>query len=94
MMEAAGDVVFKNLDPWETLQVQDCDIAYNDDRILMEGLEDVKVKSVKLKATKNTSNGCGIDGELLRLNGQVICSLHPKQCHLIGRPARERLTQQ
>lgn len=57
-------------------------------------VEYVKVKSLKLKATRNTSNGCGIDGELVHLNGQVICSLLHEQCHLIGRPARARAQQQ
>ncbi|XP_020597571.1 sphingoid long-chain bases kinase 1-like isoform X2 [Phalaenopsis equestris] len=57
-------------------------------------VEYVKVKSVKLQATRKTSNGCGIDGELLPLNGQVLCSMLPDQCHLIGRPARARLQQQ
>ncbi|XP_068650613.1 sphingoid long-chain bases kinase 1-like [Aristolochia californica] len=54
-------------------------------------VEYVKVKSVKLKAGKNTHNGCGIDGELLSTNGQVISSLLPEQCRLIGRPANERV---
>ncbi|PKA50204.1 Sphingoid long-chain bases kinase 1 [Apostasia shenzhenica] len=54
-------------------------------------VEYLKVKSVKVKATRNTSNGCGIDGELIRMNGQVICSLLPEQCRLIGRPAKDRV---
>ncbi|CAM8918049.1 unnamed protein product [Rhodiola kirilowii] len=48
-------------------------------------VEYVKVKSVKLKNGKNTASGCGIDGELLPVNGQVISSLLPEQCRLIGR---------
>ncbi|KAL5977921.1 Sphingoid long-chain bases kinase 1 [Asimina triloba] len=48
-------------------------------------LEYVKVKSVKVKPGKSTHNGCGIDGELLAVNGQVVCSLLPEQCRLIGR---------
>ncbi|KAJ4955860.1 hypothetical protein NE237_012643 [Protea cynaroides] len=48
-------------------------------------VEYVKVKSVKIKPCKNTHNGCGIDGELLSVNGQVISSLLPEQCRLIGR---------
>ncbi|XP_011091854.1 sphingoid long-chain bases kinase 1 [Sesamum indicum] len=48
-------------------------------------VEYVKVKSVKVKPGKHTDNGCGIDGELFPLNGQVICSLLPEQCRLIGR---------
>uniref|UniRef100_A0A6N2LBQ6 DAGKc domain-containing protein n=1 Tax=Salix viminalis TaxID=40686 RepID=A0A6N2LBQ6_SALVM len=48
-------------------------------------VEYIKVKSVKIKAGKHTHNGCGIDGELFQLNGQVISSLLPEQCRLIGR---------
>ncbi|XWS39638.1 hypothetical protein CRYUN_Cryun18bG0072200 [Craigia yunnanensis] len=48
-------------------------------------VEYVKVKSVKIKAGKHTHNGCGIDGELFPLNGQVVSSLLPEQCRLIGR---------
>ncbi|KAK2635132.1 hypothetical protein Ddye_029924 [Dipteronia dyeriana] len=48
-------------------------------------VEYIKVKSVKIKAGKHTNNNCGIDGELLPLNGQVISSLLPEQCRLIGR---------
>ncbi|KAF5747439.1 sphingoid long-chain bases kinase 1 isoform X2 [Tripterygium wilfordii] len=47
--------------------------------------EYVKVKSVKIKPGKHTHNGCGIDGELFPLNGQVISYLLPEQCRLIGR---------
>ncbi|CAL9758060.1 unnamed protein product [Musa acuminata subsp. burmannicoides] len=47
----------------------------------------IKVKSVKIKPGTSTHNGCGIDGELLHVKGQVICSLLPEQCRLIGRPA-------
>ncbi|GMY18564.1 sphingoid long-chain bases kinase 1 [Fagus crenata] len=50
-------------------------------------VEYVKVKSVKIKPVKHTHNGCGIDGELFRVNGQVISSLLPEQCRLIGRSA-------
>ncbi|KAD3336958.1 hypothetical protein E3N88_32478 [Mikania micrantha] len=49
-------------------------------------VEYVKVKSVKLKPGKSTHNGCGIDGELFRISGQVVASLLPDQCRLIGRP--------
>ncbi|XP_010941093.1 sphingoid long-chain bases kinase 1 isoform X2 [Elaeis guineensis] len=52
-------------------------------------VEYIKVKSVRIRPTKNTHNGCGIDGELLRVNGQVMCSLLPNQCRLIGHPARD-----
>ena len=47
-----------------------------------------QVKSVRLKAGPNTHDGCGIDGELLHVKGQVCCSLLPQQCQLIGRPAK------
>eukprot|EP00257_Ricinus_communis_P024597 XP_025012011.1 sphingoid long-chain bases kinase 1 [Ricinus communis] len=47
-------------------------------------VEYIKVKSVKIKAGKHTHNGCGIDGELFPLNGQVISYLLPEQCRLIG----------
>ncbi|XP_022139015.1 sphingoid long-chain bases kinase 1 [Momordica charantia] len=48
-------------------------------------VEYVKVKSVKIKPGKHTHNGCGIDGELFPLTGQVVSSLLPEQCRLIGR---------
>ncbi|KAK6121501.1 hypothetical protein DH2020_044761 [Rehmannia glutinosa] len=48
-------------------------------------VEYIKVKSVKIKPGKHTHNGCGIDGELFPVNGQIICSLLPEQCRLIGR---------
>nr|BAD86587.1 sphingosine kinase [Lotus japonicus] len=48
-------------------------------------VENIKVKSVRIKPGKHTHNGCGIDGELFPLNGQVISSLLPEQCRLIGR---------
>ncbi|KAG6433424.1 hypothetical protein SASPL_105038 [Salvia splendens] len=44
------------------------------------------VKSVKIKPGKHTHNGCGIDGELFPVNGQVLCSLLPEQCRLVGNP--------
>ncbi|ONK80337.1 uncharacterized protein A4U43_C01F16580 [Asparagus officinalis] len=47
------------------------------------------VKSVKLKASGNNQKGCGIDGELLKMNGQVMCSLLPQQCRLMGRPVKD-----
>lgn len=53
-------------------------------------VEYVKVKSVKLRPGMVSHNGCGIDGELFSVNGQVICSLLPEQCRLIGHPARDR----
>ena len=48
-------------------------------------VEYVKVKSVRIKPGKHTHSGCGIDGELFPLNGQVISSLLPEQCRLVGR---------
>ncbi|XP_045812595.1 sphingoid long-chain bases kinase 1 [Trifolium pratense] len=48
-------------------------------------VEYVKVKSVRIKSGKHTHSGCGIDGELFALNGQIISSLLPEQCRLIGR---------
>ncbi|XAR50723.1 Sphinganine kinase [Bertholletia excelsa] len=48
-------------------------------------VEYVKVKSVKIKPGKHTHSGCGIDGELFPINGQVMSSLLPDQCRLIGR---------
>ncbi|KAK8558824.1 hypothetical protein V6N13_098449 [Hibiscus sabdariffa] len=48
-------------------------------------VEYVKVKSVKIKAGKHTHNGGGIDGEFFPLNGEVVSSLLPEQCRLIGR---------
>ncbi|TVU32010.1 hypothetical protein EJB05_23726 [Eragrostis curvula] len=56
--------------------------------ISLPNVEYVKVKSVRLKAAPNTHDGCGIDGELLHVKGQVRCSLLPQQCRLIGRPAK------
>ncbi|KAI9126168.1 hypothetical protein K1719_002589 [Acacia pycnantha] len=50
-------------------------------------VEYVKVKCVKIKPVKHTQNGCGIDGELFRLDGQVVSSLLPEQCRLIGHSA-------
>ncbi|KAL6905197.1 hypothetical protein ACP4OV_002798 [Aristida adscensionis] len=56
--------------------------------ISLPNVEYVKVKSVRLKAGPNTHDGCGIDGELLHVKGQVRCALLPQQCRLIGRPAK------
>ena len=50
----------------------------------------LKVKSVKVKPGKGCHNGCGIDGELLRVNGEVLCSLLPDQCRLLGLPSHWR----
>ncbi|KAF0893994.1 hypothetical protein E2562_033782 [Oryza meyeriana var. granulata] len=52
-------------------------------------VEYVKVKSVKLKPGANTHNGCGIDGELCRVKGHVLCSLLREQCMLIGRQSKQ-----
>ncbi|KAF9603763.1 hypothetical protein IFM89_037849 [Coptis chinensis] len=54
-------------------------------------VEYMKVKSVKIKPGKTNNSGCGIDGELLSVNGQVISSLLPDQCRLIGRPVTRRV---
>ncbi|CAI9102804.1 OLC1v1001148C4 [Oldenlandia corymbosa var. corymbosa] len=48
-------------------------------------VEYIKVKSVKVKPGKHSHKGCGIDGELFTVNGQVVCALLPDQCRLIGR---------
>ncbi|KAJ8759260.1 hypothetical protein K2173_006780 [Erythroxylum novogranatense] len=48
-------------------------------------VEYIKVKSVRIKTGKHTHSGCGIDGELFALNGQVFSFLLPEQCQLIGR---------
>ncbi|ONM05110.1 Sphingoid long-chain bases kinase 1 [Zea mays] len=56
--------------------------------ISLPNVEYVKVKSVRLKAGPNTHDGCGIDGELLHVKGQVRCSLLPQQCQLMGRPVK------
>lgn len=50
----------------------------------------LQVKSVKIKPAAGTNNGCGIDGELLHVDGQVLCSLLPEQCKLIGRRAKDQ----
>lgn len=54
-------------------------------------VEYVKVKSVKVKPGKHSHDGCGIDGELFPVHGQVITSLLPEQCRLIGRPPNRRV---
>ncbi|XP_042503254.1 sphingoid long-chain bases kinase 1-like [Macadamia integrifolia] len=54
-------------------------------------VEYVKVKAVKINPGKNTHNGCGIDGELRSVNGQVVSSLLPEQCRLIGHPPSIRI---
>lgn len=51
----------------------------------------IKVKSVKIKPSKTTISGCGIDGEHVSLKGQAISSLLPEQCRLIGRPVTRRM---
>ncbi|XP_009593622.1 sphingoid long-chain bases kinase 1 [Nicotiana tomentosiformis] len=48
-------------------------------------VEYVKVKAVKIKPGKHSHSSCGIDGELFPVNEQVISSLLPEQCRLIGR---------
>lgn len=50
----------------------------------------LQVRSVKLRPAANTNGGCGIDGELIHVDGQAFCSLLPDQFRLIGRPAKDR----
>lgn len=45
----------------------------------------MQVKAVKVKPGKHSNSSCGIDGELFPVNEQVISSLLPEQCRLIGR---------
>ncbi|KAI9123913.1 hypothetical protein K1719_005213 [Acacia pycnantha] len=47
-------------------------------------VEYVKVKYVKIKPLKHAHNRGDIDGELFRFNGQVVSSLLPEHCRLIG----------
>ncbi|XP_057520396.1 sphingoid long-chain bases kinase 1 [Amaranthus tricolor] len=54
-------------------------------------VEYVKVKSVKIKPGKHSHSGCGIDGELFQVHEQVITSLLPEQCRLIGRPPSRQI---
>jgi hypothetical protein len=51
----------------------------------------LQVQSVKLKPGSKTQAGCGIDGELLQVEEQVLCSMLPEQYRLIGRPAKHRV---
>uniref|UniRef100_A0A0A9GEU5 DAGKc domain-containing protein n=1 Tax=Arundo donax TaxID=35708 RepID=A0A0A9GEU5_ARUDO len=55
--------------------------------LLLPFVEYVKVKQVKIRPVGNTHNGCGVDGELLRAEGQAEwqCSLLPAQGRLLGR---------
>ncbi|GAB4858654.1 Sphingoid long-chain bases kinase 1 [Ancistrocladus abbreviatus] len=57
-------------------------------------VEYVKVKSVRIKPGKQTQIGCGIDGELFPVHGQVITSLLPEQSRLIGRPPQPSIIRQ
>ncbi|CAH8365094.1 unnamed protein product [Eruca vesicaria subsp. sativa] len=54
-------------------------------------VECVKVRSVKVKAGKQTHDSCGIDGELFALNGEVISTMLPEQCRLIGNAPERHL---
>lgn len=54
-------------------------------------VEYVKVKCVKIKPGRHSHNGCGIDGELFPVQEQVITSLLPDQCRLIGRPPSRQI---
>ncbi|KAG6436752.1 hypothetical protein SASPL_101654 [Salvia splendens] len=60
-------------------------------RLSLPYVEYIKVKSVKIKPGKHTHNGCGIDGELFPVKGQVLCSLLPEQCRLVGNPSSPSL---
>ncbi|XP_062196032.1 sphingoid long-chain bases kinase 1-like [Phragmites australis] len=58
--------------------------------LLLPFVEYVKVKQVKIRPIGNTHNGCGVDGELLRAEGQAEwqCSLLPAQGRLLGRHSK------
>ncbi|TVU21661.1 hypothetical protein EJB05_31311, partial [Eragrostis curvula] len=58
--------------------------------LLLHFVEYVKVKQVKIRPVGGTHNGCGVDGELLRAEGQAEwqCSLLPAQGRLLGRHPR------
>ncbi|KAL6659317.1 hypothetical protein ACP70R_003357 [Stipagrostis hirtigluma subsp. patula] len=58
--------------------------------LLLPFVEYVKVKQVKIKPVGSTHNECGVDGELLRAEGQAEwhCSLLPAQGRLLGRHSR------
>lgn len=47
-------------------------------------VEYTKVQSVKLKPGNNHHKGCGIDGELMALNGPISTTVLEEQCQLIG----------
>eukprot|EP00250_Pteridium_aquilinum_P034196 c7224_g1_i1 orf=445-2706(+) len=47
-------------------------------------VECTKVQSVKLKPGNNHHKGCGIDGELMALNGPISTTVLEEQCQLIG----------
>ncbi|MCO5570901.1 hypothetical protein L7F22_024631 [Adiantum nelumboides] len=47
-------------------------------------VEYTKVRSVKLKPGNNHHKGCGIDGELMPLNGPISTTILDEQCQLIG----------
>ncbi|CAM0911265.1 unnamed protein product [Alopecurus aequalis] len=55
--------------------------------LLLPFVEYVKVKQVKIRPVGNTHSGCGVDGELLNVDGQPEwhCSLLPEQGRLLGR---------
>ncbi|KAL3677372.1 hypothetical protein R1sor_027320 [Riccia sorocarpa] len=48
-------------------------------------VEYTKVRSVALEPSKKGHLRCGIDGELLTLDGPILSSVMPFQCHLIGK---------
>ncbi|KAJ6912026.1 sphingoid long-chain bases kinase 1-like isoform X3 [Populus alba x Populus x berolinensis] len=52
-------------------------------------VEYIKVKSVKIKAGKHTPTGCGIDGELIQLNGQSFGPIRRRKKKVSGRDEYE-----
>ncbi|KAL6857027.1 hypothetical protein ACP4OV_018409 [Aristida adscensionis] len=58
--------------------------------LLLPFVEYVKVKQVKVRPVGSTHSGCGVDGELLRAEGQAEwhCSILPSQGRLLGQQPR------
>lgn len=51
-------------------------------------VEYTKARAVWLKPAPRAHQGCGIDGELLTLDGPITTRMQPFQCHLIGKQQR------
>lgn len=51
-------------------------------------VEHTKARAVWLKPGAGAHQGCGIDGELLTLDGPVTTRMQPYQCYLIGKRQR------